>query len=63
MGRRGLHRPASEAPPDQLSLFMGEHPVVTRLKGLDVEQMTPLEAMNALAELRREFLGEEEDDS
>jgi DNA mismatch repair protein MutS len=63
LGRRGLHRPASEAPPDQLSLFMGEHPVVIRLKGLEVEQMTPLEAMNALADLRREFLGEEEDDS
>lgn len=63
LGRRGRHRPSSEAPPDQLSLFMGEHPVVTRLKALEVEKMTPLEAMNALAELRREFLGERKDDS
>jgi len=63
LGRRGRHRPASEPPPDQLSLFMGEHPVVTRLNGLDVEKMTPLEAMNALAALRRDFVGKGNDDS
>jgi DNA mismatch repair protein MutS len=62
LGRRGRHRPASEPPLDQLSLFMGEHPMVARLRELEVEGMTPLEAMNALASLRNEFLGEGGDD-
>jgi DNA mismatch repair protein MutS len=63
LGRRGRHRPTSEPPPDQLSLFMGEHPLVSRLRALEVEGMTPLEAMNALAELRKEVLGDGKDDS
>jgi DNA mismatch repair protein MutS len=62
LGRRGLFRPASEPPPDQLSLFAGEHPLVTRLKGLELEKMTPLEAMNALASIRKEYFGDGEGD-
>jgi DNA mismatch repair protein MutS len=55
LGRRGAHRPASTAPPDQLSFFApAGHPVVDRLRSLDVERMTPLEALNRLAELKRE---------
>jgi DNA mismatch repair protein MutS len=57
LGRRGRHRPLSEPPPDQLSLFGGSHPVLKRLSELEVEHMTPLEAMNALASLRGDLLG------
>ena len=57
LGRRGRHRPASEAPPDQLSLFRAEHPVIGRLKELDLDRMTPLEALNLLAELRASARG------
>jgi DNA mismatch repair protein MutS len=62
LGRRGRHRPLSEPPPDQLSLFGGSHPVLKRLSELEVEHMTPLEAMNALASLRGDLLGERKGD-
>ena len=53
LGRRGHHRPASEPPPDQLSFFHAPtHPLIVRLGGLDLENMTPLDAMNLLDELR-----------
>jgi DNA mismatch repair protein MutS len=55
LGRRGAHRPASTAPPDQLSFFApAEHPVVERLRNMEVERLTPLEALNRLAELKEE---------
>ena len=54
LGRRGRHRPPSEPPPDQLSLFGAEHPVVDLLRKLELERMTPLEALNALAALKRD---------
>jgi DNA mismatch repair protein MutS len=54
LGRRGTRRPESTAPPDQLSMFGGPHPVVERLRELDLDAMTPLEALNRLAELQRE---------
>ncbi|MFO7893329.1 MAG: hypothetical protein R6U63_06340 [Longimicrobiales bacterium] len=55
LGRRGAGRPESTAPPDQLSMFGAEpHPVVEKLKELDVDGMTPLEALNRLAELKEE---------
>jgi DNA mismatch repair protein MutS len=54
LGRHGAHRPASEPPPDQLSLFYGSHPVLDRLRGAEVDRLTPLEALNLLAELRRD---------
>jgi len=50
-------RPESEPPPDQLSLFGIDHPVLTRLKEMEVDRMTPLEALNALATLRSVLLG------
>ena len=54
LGRHGVHRPASEPPPDQLALFgPAEHPVVRELRELALEETTPLEALNLLAELRR----------
>ncbi|MGD2070703.1 MAG: DNA mismatch repair protein MutS, partial [Gemmatimonadota bacterium] len=60
LGRRGAHRPASEPPPDQLSFFGAppEHPLVARLRELDVESLTPLQALNLLNELQGEA-GEE----
>jgi DNA mismatch repair protein MutS len=57
LGRRGKHRPASEPPPGQLSLFAAEHPVVSRLREMEVEDLTPLEALNLLATLREEAGG------
>jgi DNA mismatch repair protein MutS len=62
LGRRGAHGPASEAGRDQLSLFGLDHPVVARLRELDVDRLTPLDALNALASLRREILEERTDD-
>ena len=38
---------------DQLPLFSGPHPVVTQLQELDVDAMTPLEAISTLYELKR----------
>ncbi|MBI4520763.1 MAG: DNA mismatch repair protein MutS [Gemmatimonadetes bacterium] len=57
LGRRGSHRPRSMAPPDQLTLFSPSHPLVERLQEIDVEQLTPLQAMNLLAELARSARG------
>ncbi len=58
LGRGGRHRPASETPLDQLSFFAPEHPVVSQLRELDVEKLTPLEALNLLAALRAQAKGE-----
>ena len=57
LGRGGAHRPASEPPLDQLSLFAPEHPVVSWLRELEVEGLTPLEALNLLAQMKAEALG------
>ncbi|HSM62051.1 MAG TPA: DNA mismatch repair protein MutS [Longimicrobiales bacterium] len=54
LGRRGRHRPRSEAPPDQLSIFQVEHPVVERLRALDPDGLTPREALDLLYALRKE---------
>ena len=38
------------APPDQMTLFKHEdHPIMKELKGLEVDTMTPLEALETLA--------------
>lgn len=59
LGRRGAHRPASSPPPDQLSLFPpAEHPVVARIREMPIDHLTPLDALNLLAELKREATGE-----
>jgi DNA mismatch repair protein MutS len=55
----GEHRMVPGAPssqdPSQLALFGGAlpHPVVEELKGLDLNRMTPIEALNRLADLKR----------
>ncbi len=52
-GARG-RTPSSSTVAPQLSLFVVEpHPAVLRLKQVDVNQMTPLEAMKVLDELSR----------
>ncbi|HEU5169598.1 MAG TPA: DNA mismatch repair protein MutS [Gemmatimonadales bacterium] len=57
----GEHRVVTGAPspptdPGQLGLFAPEpppHPVLEEIRGLDLEGMTPLQALNRLAELQR----------
>ncbi|HSJ14412.1 MAG TPA: DNA mismatch repair protein MutS [Longimicrobiales bacterium] len=56
-GGEGLGRHGAHAPPatgrDQLSLFAApEHPALDRLRQADVDALTPLQALNLLAELR-----------
>jgi len=51
LGRHGRHRPRSEAPPDQLSFFQVEHPLVRRLRALDPDDLTPKEALRLIYEL------------
>lgn len=67
-GRGAAGAPAGEAArpleraQEQLSLFRTvEPPVVQRLRQLEIEAMTPLQALNALAELRAEARAHEED--
>jgi DNA mismatch repair protein MutS len=43
-----------DAPKLQLTFFNEEAPVVGRLRGLDVESLSPLEALNLLYELKRD---------
>jgi DNA mismatch repair protein MutS len=53
--RAAMARPApQDAPKLQLTFFNEESPVVSRLKGLDVESLSPLEALTILYELKRE---------
>jgi hypothetical protein len=50
--------PAPRAAGPQLGLFAGEeHAVVRRLRGLDINALTPLEALTLLNELSREVRG------
>ncbi len=51
LGRHGRLRPRSEAPPDQLSIFQVEHPMVRRLRAIDPDDLTPKEALEILYEL------------
>lgn len=47
-----------ERPAEQLALFASApHPVVERLRGVDVDNLTPLGALQLLAELQREVGG------
>ncbi len=47
-----------KAAPDQLALFAGSDPVVERLRAVDTNALTPLQALALLAELRAEARGE-----
>jgi DNA mismatch repair protein MutS len=48
---KGKH-PAKESPP-QLSLFGQKSPLLDEIAGLDIDSMTPLEALNKLFELKK----------
>ena len=52
IGRQEGRENPNPALRDQMSLFEVRNPVVERLRELDVENVTPLEALNALSELR-----------
>ncbi len=53
LGRAVRHRPVSMPAPDQLSLFQPpENPVIQRLRELETDSLTPLQALNLLVELR-----------
>ncbi len=45
--------PPPQPDPDQLVLFEAEHPIMAQIRALDPNEMTPVEALNALADLRR----------
>jgi DNA mismatch repair protein MutS len=51
LGRYGAHRPASEPPPQQLSIFQVDHPMVARLKAIDPDLISPREALQILYEM------------
>ena len=53
LGRQGERRPSSAVEPGQLSLFAAEAELCARLQEIDLDNMTPLESMTLLAELRR----------
>ncbi|MQA89118.1 MAG: DNA mismatch repair protein MutS [Gemmatimonas sp.] len=48
---KGARREPAPPDPNQLGLFPATHPVLARISKIDVEQMTPIEALNLLAEL------------
>ncbi len=58
LGREGRNAPAAIAPADQLSFFAAAEPeVVRRLRELQPEALTPLQALNLLAELKEQAGG------
>ncbi len=60
LGRAGQYRPNSTPAPDQLSLFRpADHPVLDRLRRTRPETLTPLQALNLLAELRTHVLDDD----
>lgn len=61
LGRHGAYRPRSEAPPDQMSMFHVEHPLVGRLRALDPDDLSPKEAHELLYELRKAAKGRGEE--
>lgn len=51
---RGGEGLGQQVPRPQLSLFSQEDPIVTRLRALNIDSVTPLEALNLLSLLQRE---------
>lgn len=61
LGRRGAHRPGGGTEPLQFSLFQGpEPPVLEKLRKVQIDELTPLEALNLLAELSAEARGRDQ---
>jgi DNA mismatch repair protein MutS len=62
LGRFGVHGPERQR--EQLSLFTPpEHPAVVRLRRTDIDSLTPLQALNLLAELKADTAEQEHDAS
>ncbi len=53
LGRLGAPVPEGSVCREQFSFFNAEHPVVERIRRLDPDRMTPLEALNILQALRK----------
>jgi DNA mismatch repair protein MutS len=54
----GMASRASTNAVEQLALFASlPHPVVEKLRGVDLDNLTPLEALQLLAELQRDANG------
>jgi DNA mismatch repair protein MutS len=48
--------PGAHPPPTQLTIFTPlSQPVLEKLRDVDLDRITPLEALNLLAELKREI--------
>ncbi len=63
LGRTGRHAPGSAAVRDQFSLFApAEDPLVDRLRKVELDSMTPLDALNLLARLRDEARSRADED-
>ena len=58
---RDAHAPGAPRPtedqPHQLAIFAAEHPVVAALRETDVNQLTPLDAINLLYQLQKQARG------
>ncbi len=54
-GTRRTRKRRREPEVIQLPLFVEDHPVIKRLRELDINQMTPLEALNTLYELQKQI--------
>ncbi len=57
LGRTGTHGPGSVLDTDQLPLALGGHPLIEELEALDVDALTPLEALRRLAEWQTRYGG------
>ena len=57
LGRGGDDPPLSGTDPGQMSLFMVDPPVVEKLRQIETDRLTPLEALNVLNALRLEAMG------
>ena len=55
--RRSTSRPKAAAEAGQLGLFGGEPPVVQALREVKLETLTPLDALNLIAEWKKHLTG------
>ena len=55
LGRGGVHAPASGLDTNQLPLALGGHPLLDELEALNLDGLTPLEALNRLAAWRARY--------
>ncbi len=52
----GVPRPVRHTPPEpELSLFSTEHPILNDIRQININEITPVEALNLLAELKKRY--------